>query len=197
MNTTIANHGIFRRAVKSALGDIDESIITFMPTQKEAEETAASLNKVSDNYFVHPIDEFMNKVLIEDPKQRFAIGTKYNTRGKHPRECTVTDFHVTRNLAGEIVRTRYVSTHNFIGQVMKDLDVVETTIAMGLISTPELPKIPDTTAMKPIPDRLTAERLFSEGAAIFAIPEMDEEPIPVTSMEMLNSYAVDDLFTAD
>lgn len=65
--------------------------------------------------------------------QRFPVGTRFRTRGKYPRECVVVDYHVTRNLAGEIVKARYVATHQFIGQEVVDLDVPETTIAMGLI----------------------------------------------------------------
>lgn len=66
-------------------------------------------------------------------KPRFAIGTRYKTRDKHPRECTVVDIHKTFNMAGELVKIRYVATHNFAGQVLTDNDVVETTIARGLL----------------------------------------------------------------
>lgn len=68
-------------------------------------------------------------------KQReptFGVGTKYKTRGKHPRVCTVIDILKTYNMAGEMVSLRYVSQHEFAGQVVIDRDVVETTIAMGL-----------------------------------------------------------------
>lgn len=68
--------------------------------------------------------------------QKFPIGTKYKPIGKHTKECTVIDFHVTRNLAGDVVRTRYVASHQFLGQTLSDSDVVETTIARGLISVP-------------------------------------------------------------
>lgn len=66
--------------------------------------------------------------------QRFPVGTRFRTRGKCPRECVVVDYHVTRNLAGEIVKARYVATHQLMGQDVVDLDVPEATIAMGLIS---------------------------------------------------------------
>ena len=65
--------------------------------------------------------------------QRFQVGTQYMTRGKNPLICTVVDFLVTKNLAGEIVKTCYVSTHLFCGQVVTDFDVCETTIARNLI----------------------------------------------------------------
>ena len=67
--------------------------------------------------------------------QRFPVGTKFVRVGrKHARVETVTDFLVTRNLAGEPVQTRYVATHQFLGQEVTDSDVLETTIARGLVS---------------------------------------------------------------
>lgn len=65
----------------------------------------------------------------------YPIGTVYKTRHKHPHTCTVIDVHTTYNLAGEVVKLRYVSTHEFIGQTVIDRDVVEATIAMGLIES--------------------------------------------------------------
>jgi len=63
----------------------------------------------------------------------YAIGTQFKTRGKAPRLCTVIDILKTYNLAGELVKTRYVAQHDFMGQKVNDYDVVATTIAMGLI----------------------------------------------------------------
>jgi hypothetical protein len=71
-----------------------------------------------------------------EKQPRFAIGTKYKTQGKHGRECTVTDILRTYNAAGDLVSIRYVSTHQFCGQAVTDRDVVDTTIARGLISQP-------------------------------------------------------------
>lgn len=70
-------------------------------------------------------------------KPRFKIGTLFKTRGKHPRVCIVTDIHTTRDSRGEIVKIRYVATHEFAGQTVTNSDVVDTTIAMGLIETKE------------------------------------------------------------
>lgn len=67
--------------------------------------------------------------------QTYPIGTEFVTRGKHPLLCEVVDFHVTRNLAGEIVRERYVATHQFCGQTVTDYEVVAVTIARGLVET--------------------------------------------------------------
>ena len=62
---------------------------------------------------------------------RFVVGTQFMTRGKAPRLCTVVDIWRTYNTAGELVKLRYVATHELMGQTLTDYDVVETTIAMG------------------------------------------------------------------
>jgi len=66
---------------------------------------------------------------------KYPVGTQYMTRGKHPRLCTVVDYHTTTNLAGEVVKERYVSTHEFCGQTVTDYDIVPVTIARGLIES--------------------------------------------------------------
>ena len=77
----------------------------------------------------------MGAIMVSDARApRFGPGTTYRTRGKHPRECEVVDVLFTYNLAGELVRVRYVTIHTLMGQEIQDIDVVETTIAMGLIS---------------------------------------------------------------
>ena len=63
---------------------------------------------------------------------KFSIGTQFKTRGKHPRLCTVVDILRTYNTAGDLVRIRYVATHELMGQTITEYDVVETTIAMGV-----------------------------------------------------------------
>jgi hypothetical protein len=62
----------------------------------------------------------------------YPIGTKYKTRGKAPRLCEVVDILKTYNSKGELVKTRYVATHSFMGQTVTDYDVVKTTIAIGI-----------------------------------------------------------------
>jgi hypothetical protein len=61
----------------------------------------------------------------------YNIGTQYLSAGKHPRLCTVTDILKTYNAAGELVRVRYQSTHELVGQLVTDHDVCATTIARG------------------------------------------------------------------
>ncbi len=66
-------------------------------------------------------------------KPKFGVGTTFKTGGKHGRIYTVVDYWASYNLAGEFVRGRYVATHQFLGQPLTDYDVIETTIARGLI----------------------------------------------------------------
>lgn len=63
----------------------------------------------------------------------YPIGTKFKTRGKAPRICTVVDVLRTYNSKNELVSVRYVASHNFMGQEVFDRDVVGTTIDMGII----------------------------------------------------------------
>lgn len=66
-------------------------------------------------------------------EQRFPVGTQYMSSGKHPHLCIVIDVYVTRNLAGEMVSMRYVSEHHLAGGVVRDYDVVDVTIAKGIL----------------------------------------------------------------
>lgn len=66
---------------------------------------------------------------------RFKIGTTYKPIGrKHASVCTIVDIHTTTNAAGEIVRIRYVASHEFCGQTVFEYDVGDTTIARGLLT---------------------------------------------------------------
>lgn len=68
---------------------------------------------------------------------RFPIGTRFHTRGKFPRVATVVDIHTTRNLAGEVVKLRYMATYELTpAHVVTDYDVCETSIAIRLIDQP-------------------------------------------------------------
>ncbi len=69
-----------------------------------------------------------------DRKPRFAPGTQFKLQGKkHATVHTVVDVLTTRNLAGEVVSVRYMATHQFMGQTISDSNVLETTIARGLV----------------------------------------------------------------
>ena len=65
--------------------------------------------------------------------QENLIGTQYMTRGKHPRLCTVVDKLTTTRSDGTIHNTRYVATHEFLGQTVYEYYVVRATIVMGAI----------------------------------------------------------------
>lgn len=62
---------------------------------------------------------------------KYAVGTKYISRGKAKKECAVMDFLVTRNLAGEIVKEEYLVAHNLLGQGILSHEI-ELTITMAL-----------------------------------------------------------------
>lgn len=66
-------------------------------------------------------------------KQRFPVGTKYKPVRKHAAVCEVTDFLKVTNLAGDVVRTYYMTTHDFCGQRVTETEVCDTTIARGLL----------------------------------------------------------------
>ena len=55
-----------------------------------------------------------------------TVGTQYLDRNK--RICTVMDIWSTYNLAGELVQTRYVCQHVFMGQTVTERDVLAITI---------------------------------------------------------------------
>lgn len=63
--------------------------------------------------------------------QKYPIGTKYISRGKRKDICTVVDFLTTTNSKGEIIKIRYVATHDFMGQTVTDYDVLEGSITMS------------------------------------------------------------------
>lgn len=63
---------------------------------------------------------------------KFKIGQTFMPYGKHPKLNTIIDIHTTTNSAGEVVKFRYVATHEFMGQVITDYDVNETTVARGI-----------------------------------------------------------------
>lgn len=64
---------------------------------------------------------------------RFPIGTQYFAMNKRRDLCTVVDQLTTTNSKGEVVALRYITSHIFCGQAVVDIDVVDTTIARGLL----------------------------------------------------------------
>jgi hypothetical protein len=68
---------------------------------------------------------------------KHPIGTKYLTRGKHPRLCTVTDIWKTYDFKGDLVHKRYVATHELCGQTVTAYDLPEATVALGVFALKE------------------------------------------------------------
>ena len=62
---------------------------------------------------------------------KYPIGTQYTDH--YGRVCTVIDYHITRShLTGDVVKERYVASHQLMGRAIMDYDVIETTIARRL-----------------------------------------------------------------
>ena len=60
-----------------------------------------------------------------------SIGTKFATRHKVPKICTVVDILTTYNSKNEIVKTSYLCEHELNGQIIKS-EECKTTIMMGM-----------------------------------------------------------------
>ena len=71
--------------------------------------------------------------VITAPKY-YPIGTVFKN-GAH--ECTVLDILRTYNSCCELVKIRYVSGHNFLGQLVRNSDIVAVTITKGFIAVGE------------------------------------------------------------
>lgn len=61
------------------------------------------------------------------------IGTKFIKNSKHKDVYTVIDKHTTTNSKGEIVKTVYVAETNFMGQIVIDYKVPQSTVIRGQI----------------------------------------------------------------
>jgi hypothetical protein len=64
-------------------------------------------------------------------EQRFPIGTVFRPVGKSS-DWIVVDYHITRNVAGDIVKARYVGQTVRFSQPIVDADMCETTVARGV-----------------------------------------------------------------
>ena len=69
----------------------------------------------------------MNFITPDD----ITIGTQYYSAGKHPKLCTVIDIYKTYNSKNELVNTSYVTTHEFLGQIIKEHNIPAVTIQRG------------------------------------------------------------------
>lgn len=60
---------------------------------------------------------------------KYPIGTKFKLKKKLHE---VIDIHKTYNAVGELVKLRYVTKHDFLGQPVINREIVETTIKRAL-----------------------------------------------------------------
>ncbi len=75
----------------------------------------------------------MNLLECKTP-DAITIGTEYIDR--KGRICVVIDIWLTYNSAGECVKTRYVTMHQFMGQSVTEHDVLAITIQKSRIFRP-------------------------------------------------------------
>jgi len=87
------------------------------------------LDQSKENTMTNPIEKFIPKGHRLEGKI-YPLGHKFTvTRGKQsPRVCTVADYRVTLDGQGQFVEFRYVVTYLFMGQMIVDNDVVQTTL---------------------------------------------------------------------
>lgn len=62
---------------------------------------------------------------------KYKIGQKFKPRRKRQDTCTIIDILRTYNSVDQLVKIRYVTSHEFLGQLVFDYDVLQTTIDMG------------------------------------------------------------------
>ena len=70
--------------------------------------------------------------------QKYGVGTNFirkSGKRKNKQVETITDVYRTYNNANELIKIRYVATHEFIGNTITDYDVLETTISRSELVT--------------------------------------------------------------
>jgi hypothetical protein len=70
--------------------------------------------------------------MTQDMQPRFKIGRTFITGKKNKQTNTIVDIFTTTNSDGKVVRIRYVTEHTFMGQVVRESDVLDITIAKAL-----------------------------------------------------------------
>jgi hypothetical protein len=71
-------------------------------------------------------------VIVSRP--RFKIGQQFKSSGKQPKLCTIVDVLRTYNTRCDLVEVRYIATHEFCGQLVRDSNVHDIEIAKGLVT---------------------------------------------------------------
>ena len=71
---------------------------------------------------------------VSPPKYPIGLSfVRHYRKDRNPE--TVVDIYTTINSKGEVVKVRYVTEHMFMGQPVRDDDVVAVTIARSLVGT--------------------------------------------------------------
>ena len=69
---------------------------------------------------------------LNDIPEQYPVGTQFTPLGrKRPRLETVVDIHTTTNMAGGVVRVRYLAEHSFLGHAVRT-EFTKTTISRAL-----------------------------------------------------------------
>lgn len=55
----------------------------------------------------------------------------------------------------------------------------------------------DLASLKPVQSKMDAERLYADGKPFYAFHDMDDDPSPVTSLDMLKTYSAEQLYYDD
>ena len=73
--------------------------------------------------------------MTHERKPQHTVGTQFiRATSKRKDIETVVDILTTINLSGDVVKIRYICSHDFLGQQVLDYDVNAVTIARGLIN---------------------------------------------------------------
>jgi len=71
--------------------------------------------------------DFMKDIIRDIP-----IGYKFKSRSNRDRVETVVDRYETRStVTGDLIRVRYVTEYEFVGQIVTNSDVCKVTIQRG------------------------------------------------------------------
>ena len=62
------------------------------------------------------------------------IGTRFMSRGNHPKECIVIERYTTTDSKGNVVKVSYAAVHKLCGQNVTERDIPESTIVRGMIN---------------------------------------------------------------
>jgi len=78
------------------------------------------------------VRDFVSQQTVSDGNA-FDLGTTFKKQGRKDKDriYTVEDIYTTTNIAGHVVKQRYVASSTFCGQKVTDRDIPSATIARG------------------------------------------------------------------